>query len=125
MGTEPHPDPPPRVTAATWAVTPEKIAAVVARLAEFAHPSRMIIFGSAARGELHRDSDLDLLVIMRDEVADWRAESVRLRQHVHDILMAMDILVISEAEAARALNNRYGVLGPALREGKLAYEAPR
>jgi hypothetical protein len=33
--------------------------------------------------------------------------------------------VISESEAAGALNNRHGVLGPALREGKLAYEAPR
>jgi predicted nucleotidyltransferase len=124
MGSERDPDR-PRVTAATWAVTPEKIAAVVASLAEFAHPSRIIVFGSAARGELHRDSDLDLLVIMHDDVADWTAESVRLRRHVHDILMAMDILVISEAEAARALNNRYGVLGPALREGKLAYEAGR
>ena len=44
MGTEPHLDPHPRVTAATWAVTPEKIAAVVARLAAFAHPSRAFSF---------------------------------------------------------------------------------
>jgi len=39
------------VTAATWAVTPEKIAAVVARLAEFTHPSRMIIIRSRPRLE--------------------------------------------------------------------------
>src|SRR5690348_13206417 len=122
MEAERNQDRPHAVTAAAWAVTPEKIAAVTARVAALARPSRIIVFGSAARGELHRDSDLDLLVIMPGEVTDWRAESVRLRQHVHDVLMAMDVLVISESEAARALNNRYGVLGPALREGKVVYE---
>ena len=106
-------------------VTPEKIADVVHRLVEFAHPSRIIVFGSAARGELHRDSDLDLLVIMPSEVPNWREAAGRMRIHLLGVDMAMDILVISEAEAAAAIGNRYGVIGPALREGRLAYEAPR
>lgn len=115
----------PDARAPAWAVTPEKVAAAVERLAECARPSRIIVFGSAATGNLHRDSDLDLLVIMPHEVPNWRDESVRLRRHVRDIFMAMDILVISEAEAAAAIGNRYGVLGEALRTGKLAYEAKR
>jgi predicted nucleotidyltransferase len=106
-----------------WLVTPEKVEAVVRRLAEFARPSRILVFGSAASGKIHRDSDLDLLVIMPEEVPDWRAASVRLRHQVMDIVMPMDILVISEAEAAVAVNNRYGVLGHALREGRQVFPA--
>jgi uncharacterized protein len=108
-----------------WLVTEEKVDAVVARLAELARPSRIIVFGSAATGKLHRDSDLDLLVIMPEEVKNCRAESGRLKDMVRDIDMSKDIFVISEAEAAAAVNNRYGILGPALREGRLAYQAPR
>lgn len=104
-------------------VTPEKIAAVVERLADFAHPSRIIVFGSAATGKLHRDSDLDLLVIMPDEVTDWKAAASQMRRHLYGAGMAMDILVIYETEAAAAVGNKYGILGPALREGRLVYQA--
>jgi predicted nucleotidyltransferase len=47
------------------------------RLVEAAgSPARVILFGSAARGELTRDSDLDFLVIERD-VENRVAEAVR------------------------------------------------
>ena len=36
---------------------------VVRRVVEAAEPDRIILFGSAARGQMGRDSDLDLLVI--------------------------------------------------------------
>ncbi|MGH9417907.1 MAG: nucleotidyltransferase domain-containing protein [Terriglobales bacterium] len=108
-----------------WRATPEKLEAIVRRLAEVARPSRILLFGSAGRGELGPDSDFDLLVIMPETVADWRKESVRFGHAVVDFHVPTDILVISEQEAAAALKNRYGVLGLALREGKLLYEAPR
>jgi hypothetical protein len=103
------------------AVTEAKIAAVVERLAAFARPSRILIFGSAARGRLGPDSDLDLLVIMPTEVPNWRAASSRLRREARGIVMAMDILVISEAEAAAAPQFPDTVVATALREGRLAY----
>lgn len=45
---------------APWAVTPEKIDAAVKRLVEVARPSRIILFGSVARGEADDESDVDL-----------------------------------------------------------------
>lgn len=36
------------------------------RIVEVAHPLRIILFGSAARGELHQDSDIDVMVVMPD-----------------------------------------------------------
>ena len=39
---------------------------IVARITGTVHPLRIILFGSAARGQMGRNSDLDLLIIMRD-----------------------------------------------------------
>ena len=62
------------------------------RLSEAAPPSsRVILFGSAARGELTRHSDLDFLVI-EPEVENPALESVRLRRVLADVLVGQDDL---------------------------------
>ena len=60
-----------------WAVTPDKIEEAVRRIAEAAHPLKVILFGSRARGSASPESDLDLLVIER-EVPDRYVEMIRL-----------------------------------------------
>jgi predicted nucleotidyltransferase len=47
---------------------PEIVSEMVRRIVETAHPLRIILFGSAARGEMDENSDLDVLVIMPDGV---------------------------------------------------------
>ncbi|WP_442900209.1 nucleotidyltransferase domain-containing protein, partial [Geoalkalibacter sp.] len=51
-----------------WEVTPQKVQAAVDRIVETARPRRIILFGSYVRGQMHRDSDLDILVIADDPV---------------------------------------------------------
>jgi len=107
-----------------WAVTPEKIAAAVKRIVEVGNPKKVILFGSAARGETHRDSDVDLLVVTGNEVSNPRQESVRLRSAVYGILMSYDIIVISESQLAELADVPGLIYREALREGKILYEAP-
>jgi len=108
----------------TWAVTPEKVNTVVQRLVAVGHPRQIILFGSYARGEVGRDSDLDMLVVTEDRVANPRAESVRLREAVGDIDMPMDILVVPESQF-KALRNMPGLIyQEACEQGKLGYERP-
>ena len=108
-----------------WAVTHEKVEAVVRRLIEVGHPRKIILFGSYARGQVHRDSDLDVLVVTDDGVENPRAESVRLRDAVDDIDMSMDILVVPESQF-NALRNTPGLIyREACEQGKLAYEQPK
>ena len=38
---------------------------IIQRIVEVAHPERIIMFGSAARGEMGPHSDIDLLVIKK------------------------------------------------------------
>jgi predicted nucleotidyltransferase len=38
---------------------------IIRRIVEVAHPEKIILFGSAARGEMGPNSDVDLLIIKR------------------------------------------------------------
>ena len=49
----------------TGALDPRILDAIVRRIVEIADPEKIILFGSAARGEMTRHSDVDLLVIKK------------------------------------------------------------
>jgi uncharacterized protein len=107
-------------TEPSWLVTGNKIEAAVRRIVEVAHPQKVILFGSAARGETHRDSDADFLVVL-DRVDQPRQESVRIRRALHKIDMPVDILVVA-ADKLPALAERPGlVYREALRRGRVIY----
>ena len=108
---------------APWAITPEKVEQAVRRLVEVGRPRKIILFGSYVRGETHRDSDLDVLVVAEDTVPDARKESARLRGALRGIRMCMDILVVRERDFDR-LKDRIGLIyREAVRQGKVVYEA--
>jgi predicted nucleotidyltransferase len=79
---------------------------------------RVILFGSAARGELTRDSDLDFLVIER-EVEDRITEAVRLRDAVGRVGRPVDVIVMEEELANRRAKVRGTMVHHALQEGQL------
>lgn len=81
-------------------------------------PARVILFGSAARDELTRDSDLDFLVIERN-VENRIEEAVRLRDAVGSIGRPVDVVVIDEDLADRRAKVRGTMVNHALREGRL------
>jgi predicted nucleotidyltransferase len=88
------------------------------RLLEAAPPeTRVILFGSHARGEAGKHSDLDFLVI-EPTVEDVVDESVRLRHTLDGLKVWADIIVRSE-ESVREWRDVYGtVVNSALREGR-------
>lgn len=88
------------------------------RLSEAATPgSRVILFGSHARGDAGKHSDLDFLVI-EPSVQDVVEETYRLRCTLDDLDVFADIVLVTEEEA-RAWGDVHGtVIHEALSEGR-------
>ena len=79
--------------------------------------SRVILFGSHARGEAGPNSDLDILVI-EPEVESATEESVRLYRTLRDLRIPVDVLVVDEAKARGRAKVKGTVVERALREGR-------
>ena len=101
-------------------ITREIIDRAVRILAEAAKPTRIIVFGSYARGDAREDSDLDLLVI-QPRVEDRAREMVRLRRALRPLRIPVEILVYSADEVARWGDQPGSALYWALREGKIVH----
>ena len=95
---------------------------IVKRLVAAARPTRVILFGSYARGDATAGSDLDLMVI-QPYVSDSYSEMVRLHQAVGDVGVGVDLLVYSEADYRRRSQVPGTVLYWARKEGRPLYEA--
>jgi uncharacterized protein len=95
---------------------------VVRRIVDSVQPERIILFGSAARGAMRPGSDLDLLVIKSGDY-----HHVEVAQRIYMALgrrdFAVDITVATPEEVEKYREEYCLVLYPALREGKVIYDA--
>ena len=85
--------------------------------------SRVILFGSYARGEADPESDVDFLVV-EPEVEDRYGEMVRLREAIRPLDIFADVLVVSECVFEDWRDDPNTVIRDAVREGRVYERAP-
>jgi predicted nucleotidyltransferase len=95
---------------------------LVRRVIESVHPLRIILFGSAARGEMGPNCDLDTLIVMEDQT-DCRAVAKTIARRLRGLGCATDVLVVRRSDLEQNGDNPYLVLHTALSEGKELYRA--
>ena len=96
---------------------------VVQRLVDKFDPLKIILFGSQARDDPGRDSDIDVLVVM-PQVTDKHQIAVEMRRALRDVPAPIDVFATDPDEIARRGHLVGTLLRPALREGKVLYERP-
>ncbi len=95
---------------------------VVRRVLTVARPDRIILFGSAATGEMTKDSDIDLLVV-EAEPANTRDRSVKIRRALGDVQYPVDVIVISSQRFEETKDIIGGIAYPAHKYGRVLYAA--
>jgi len=90
---------------------------LVRRIVEVAKPPRIILFGSAARGDMRPDSDLDVLVVVPDGTHTRRTAG-DLHERAARAGIPMDLVVTTESHLSAARNNEWLVFFHALKEGR-------
>jgi uncharacterized protein len=94
---------------------------IVRRILCISNPRQIVLFGSAATGNMTSDSDLDLLVI-EDEFKNQREESLRLREALKGLNMPVDIFAMTPERFNETKEVFGGLAYPAYKYGKVIYE---
>ncbi len=95
---------------------------IVNRIKEICSPVKIILFGSAAKGEMHENSDLDFLVIVSNGT-HRRKTAQMIYKNLIDVGFAADIIVVTEEDVETYKDFDGTVIKPALTEGNLIYDA--
>ena len=99
----------------------ETLREIVRRIVEAVAPEKIILFGSAARGEMGPDSDLDLLVVKSCE--NRREVARAIRQSLLGIGVPKDVVVVTPEDIEEQKDIPGMIVRAALREGKILYAA--
>jgi predicted nucleotidyltransferase len=92
---------------------------IVQRIVEVAAPEKIILFGSAARGEMGANSDVDLLVVKSG--VHRRRLTQAIYMNLFGVGRAVDVVVVTPEDIEQYKNSFALVIEPALREGKVIY----
>jgi uncharacterized protein len=88
---------------------------------EAAEPQQIILFGSAARGEMRANSDVDLLVVKAG--VHRRDLAKKIYRNMIGVGQAVDVIVVTPEDLVRYRDVHSLIIGPALRDGKVVYAA--
>jgi len=96
------------------------VARIVGDIVRLVKPQRIILFGSAARGQSQPDSDLDLLVVV-PEGTHRRKTAQFLYKNIRGLGVPFDILVATPGDLEKHRDNIGLIYRTILREGVDVY----
>jgi predicted nucleotidyltransferase len=98
------------------------LAEIVERILTVARPDRIILFGSAATGEMTADSDIDLLIV-EPAPGNRHEEALLVRDAIGNINYPVDVLIMATERFEATRNIVGGIAYPANKYGKVLYAA--
>lgn len=101
-------------------IQPQVIEELVRKIVNAVKPQRIILFGSAARGEFGSGGDIDLLIIM-PEGTHRRRTAQKLYRQIRGIPAAFDLLVATTRDIQRHKDNIGLIYHTVLKEGQELY----
>ena len=103
--------------------TDEKaLRALIEKIVAIVHPEKIILFGSASRGEKQAESDLDIMIVM-PEGTHRRHTAQKLYRQIVGIDLPYEIIVATPGDLEKHKDNLGLIYHTVLTEGKLLYAA--
>ncbi len=101
-----------------------EIKRVANKLAAAMDASRVILFGSHARGEAGENSDVDLMIIAESDLPRFK-RSRELYKTLRPYPFGMDLLVYTPLEIEEGRRSPLSFVSTVFREGKIVYDRNR
>jgi predicted nucleotidyltransferase len=99
-----------------------KLAEIIRRIVKVADPEKIILIGSAARGKMGANSDVDLLVVKGGKYDRSRLAG-DIYMNLHGVGQAVDLILVTPEDVERYRDTHCLIIKPALQEGKEVYRA--
>jgi len=91
-------------------------------IAERFQPEKIILFGSYANGTATEDSDVDLVVVTRDERRHVWDQGVEMMMVIRHFPVATDLLVRTKKQLEKESLAYWSVFNEALENGRVLYD---
>lgn len=105
----------------TWTLDQRALDDIVDRIVRTVAPEKIILFGSAARGEMNRHSDVDLLVVK--DASDFHKLTGEIYRSLYGVGAPVDVCMVTPDDVERYKDSHPLIVKPALREGRVVYES--
>jgi predicted nucleotidyltransferase len=102
-------------------ISEDKINEIVTTIATRFNPDKIILFGSYASGNPTSDSDLDLLIIQETDLPKHK-RSFDIQKALIGSMIPMDILIYTQNEFEKEMEENFSFLGSAVKTSKVLYE---
>ncbi len=100
----------------------KKLREIIRRVVKVAQPDKIILFGSAARGEMGPNSDVDLLVVKPGKFHQGYLTG-EIYMNLHGVGVPVDVILVTPEQVEKYARIHFMVISPALREGREVYHA--
>ena len=98
------------------------IQAIAQLIVERFNPEQIILFGSHTRGEVGEHSDVDLLVVLRNDAGQLQRGNPIRRAIAERFVLPVDVIIHSPEVLAAQRNDPHSFIHKALKEGEVLYE---
>lgn len=103
-------------------VSNEQLNDIIKRIVETAHPLQIILFGSAARGDMRTESDIDVLVIVADGI-HRRKTAQQIYVNLVGVGLPVDVIVATPSDMEKYRNSPGLIYREIVKEGRELYAA--
>jgi len=103
-------------------ITPDLMQDIISRIAKVCNPEKIILFGSHADNDFNKESDIDLLVILKDSTLPRHQRSIPINFELSNIVFPMDIIVYTESEINEWSEVPLAFITSIISKGRIIYE---
>ncbi len=103
-------------------IDPVLMEEAVQRLIAALHPERIYLYGSHAYGRPHKDSDVDLLIVVAESASSTHKKAVEAYRSLRGLFLPAEIKVVTRAEFERRSQWLSSIERVAKDKGQVLYE---
>ena len=104
-------------------IDPALLDEAIQRLAAALQPARIYLYGSHAYGQPHKDSDIDLLIVVKESALPVHRRTVEAYRALRGLFLPAEIKVVTQAEFEKRSRWISSIERVAAEKGRVLYES--